>query len=361
MEMIRNLQCNCKNIVLITFFIFQFKKLKIYNIVIQLIICFFLITFFNSCQKEEVLLRPFQFTRIAIPSDVPRASAMCVALNNDGYVICGRNPSGILNDVWKYTPDLDKWTRMNNFPEPVRVNGIAVNCNGVIYAGLGFDINFGDLAPQSYLRDFYKYVPDSDKWIKLCDFPSKFSDAAFAFSVNNLVYVSTGYDGVNPTDKTFRYSPQTNTWTQISNLFYTPRSNAVCVSNGRVFAGTGFYYNKNDWYEFDTLAEKWIARAPMPDKGRLSAKGFSIGTSMFVCGGRHWGGDDGGARKTLTSIYEYLPQYNKWTYSGELPGNGKEGAVCFKIKENVYLGLGENEDSYNPDFWRISLNISSGN
>ena len=317
------------------------------------IFIFLSLFFITSCNKEKIEILSFKTTSIEIPDELSRAGAFYFSIGNKGFVGCGRNDTAVLNDVWEFDSETTKWGKKSNFIGIARVGAVATSCNGKAYAGLGYAPQLGDLQPQSYLRDFYEYVPETDSWKQLADYPTSFTDFCIIFSSNNKIFVSTGFDGTNFDNRTWMYDPTLNSWKEVGSIPIA-RVNAVCIENSRIFAGTGFYGNKNDWYEFDTIRNTWNEKSSMPDKGRLSAYSLVIQDKVFVAGGRHWGGD-GDKRKDLSTIYQYHIENNSWTKAGDLPEIAREKAISFKFQNIAYFGLGENDSGLLPNFWKIEI------
>jgi N-acetylneuraminic acid mutarotase len=306
-----------------------------------------------SCEKEKVDLVDFTISSIEVPSELKRATSFCFVLDNKAYVGCGRNEDTVLNDFWEFDPENLQWARKNNFPGIARVGAIASSCNGKAYVGLGYVPNGDPYVIKNYLKDFYEYSVATDSWKRLADFPAAHSNSCFAFSCNDKIFVSSGFDSQSFGNETWMYDPAKDLWTEVGAM-KEKRANALSVDNGRIFAGLGYNGNLNDWYEFDTLQYVWASRAPMPDKGRMSAISFVLNDKIFVAGGRHWGGD-GAARGVISKVYQYHYESNSWTKSGDHFSFAREKAVCFSFKNRAFYGLGENESGLKSDFYKIEL------
>jgi N-acetylneuraminic acid mutarotase len=289
------------------------------------------------------------------PSEVPRTAAMYVEHDGFGYVFCGRQNSKMLNDVWRFDPETHQWEEVGLFPGPGRVHGISASNSQTIFVGLGY-ANVGvNLAPENFLRDFYKYNFDTSSWIRLADFPTHFTNGAFAYELNDFIYVSTGFFPYNFSQTTYRYDTNKNEWEKVGD-FNSARSNAVTASsNGRVFAGTGYATKDlNDWHEYIPNLEIWRERSSMPDKGRISAISFGHSNYIYVGAGRHWGGGSQ-PRGVINSLYQYDINTDEWRYAGRLPGHGREAGVSFSINGKFYYGFGEDDTSTLTDFYLIDF------
>ncbi len=315
--------------------------------------------FATSCEPNNNNIEILNFSVIHSSNELARSSSFYCVLGSKGYVGTGRNTYNTqLKDFWAFDLQNLQWERKADFSGISRVKAVAVACNGKIYAGLGYSIELGNLQPQSYLKDFYVYTPDSNSWKRLTDYPNSFTDACFAFSCNNKVFISTGFDGVSFSKQTWMFDPITNTWTSVGNFSGGPITEAMCIDNGRIFAGTGFPFNRNDWHEFDTITFKWKKHTSMPDKGRIKSLGFVINEKMFIAGGRHWGGD-GDARQTLKTIFLYEPENDSWVKAGDLPDYGTENGVSFSFGNKAFIGFGENDWGAVNNFWQITIDTNN--
>ena len=279
----------------------------------------------------------------------PRASAVSFVVDDKAYVFAGRDSSGMyLNDLWCYDPATDEWTKIGASPMRARVNATACVKDDKVYIGLGFQGKHG--RDTSYLRDWWEYIPATNQWTQLADYPNEYTDRATCFVGENELYVGYGFCWNYRRDM-FRYDIATNRWDSIdvgvSFQGYPTRSfgGTGCTCQKRHFMGTGYYRQSLDWWaEFD--GQHWSKRSAVPGRARTLAASTATNKYIYVTAGIHYGGitTDG---EVLRDIRRYNPEDDRWTYVAVLP-QGLINHNCFAIGKRVYVGLGENED------WKIN-------
>lgn len=279
----------------------------------------------------------------------PRASAVSFVVDDKAYVFAGRDSRGMyLNDLWCYDPATDEWTKIGASPMRARVNATACVKDDKVYIGLGFQGKHG--RDTSYLRDWWEYIPATNQWTQLADYPNEYTDRATCFVGENELYVGYGFCWNYRRDM-FRYDIVTNRWDSIdvgvSFQGYPTRSfgGTGCTCQKRHFMGTGYYRQSLDWWaEFD--GQHWSKRSAVPGRARTLAASTATNKYIYVTAGIHYGGitTDG---EVLRDIRRYNPEDDRWTYVAVLP-QGLINHNCFAIGKRVYAGLGENED------WKIN-------
>ncbi len=106
---------------------------------------------------------------------------------------------------WSYDPRSDVWTKLASFPGNYRIDPVFVECDGIIYCGLGKKNQYYEL-----MTDFWKYDPDIETWTKCADLKFKSTDGVSIFGANiqNTVYVFSEWNNQKAT-----YNSQNNAWT----------------------------------------------------------------------------------------------------------------------------------------------------
>jgi len=186
----------------------------------------------------------------------------------------------------------------------------------------------------------------ANTWTQKADFGGASTsglDFASGFSIGVKGYIGLGYNGSDVTEF-WKYDPTANTWTQVASFTGSARSGAVGFSIGtKGYVGLGAsgtlittYYN--DFYEYDSIANKWTAKTSFPGTKRGGAVGFSIGSKGYVGTGAT------SSSAFTTDFYEYDPTGNSgagsWTSRTAFPGTARGGAVGFSIGTKGYVGLG---------------------
>lgn len=280
------------------------------------------------------------------PMPSPRASSTCFVVNGQAYVFAGRDSVGhSLNDLWRYSPSTDEWENLGTTPLTKRVNATACVVGDKVYLGLGF---FGKYSQDSsYLRDWWEYIPETQQWTRLADYPNFYTDDATSFVGNGELYVGYGFCWNYRRDM-FRYDIASDTWDSIdvhvSFHGYPTRSfgGTGCTCQGRHFIGTGYYQYSLDWWAELVDGTHWEKRAPVPGKTRTTAASTATDDYVYLCGGLHYGGVNT-TGEVLRDIRRYDPQRDSWQYVAILP-EGLFNHICFSIGKRVYIGLGETKE-----------------
>ncbi|MDC8004822.1 kelch repeat-containing protein [Aureisphaera galaxeae] len=173
---------------------------------------------------------------------------------------------------------LGNWVDRSIFDGTPRSNSAAFTINNIGYMGTGYD---GD----DYLKDFWAYDMDGNFWIQLSDFPGVERSAASSFAIGNRGYMGTGFDGDNELADFYEYNPQNNTWAPISDFGGGVRRSAIGFnSESTGYVGTGFDgdNDKKDFWEYDPNADTWTELIGFGGSKRRDGTAFSIGNTVYI-------------------------------------------------------------------------------
>ncbi len=296
----------------------------------------------SSCTHIEIDEQPLHACT-PLPEGVAAATAFVVKGN--AYVFGGRMQNGtIVNTLWQYNPTTDEWTSLGKAPLSPRVNAVAHVVNDTVYIGLGYARKGSAYNDTCFLQDFWQYIPHTQTWLQLADYPVHATDGCIAFHTDTALYIGCGFYA-NFSAKMYAYSFTNHTWTllpSISGQRPSP-SMAVCgaqTADGRCFIGTGYnLFSNSNWYEFIPATGGFIAKAELPTQGRDCATATATDDYIYVIGGQHFGG----SMTTLHAfddVLRYSPTNDSWTLCGTLPA-GALKMISFTINQRVYFGLGE--------------------
>ena len=322
------------------------------DLYIKFIILLMIVIQASGCDVDSPQLTITFEKKTSLPGN-GRASAVAFAVNGKGYVALGRNAANVqLNDCWEYDPLGDSWQEKSSFPGMARVKASAAVLNGKAYLGLGHNNNVGVYNDTSNLRDFWEYVPQTDKWTRLADFPSNYSNACISFVSDNAIYVGIGFSEATYGSELWKYQPEENKWFRLNDFSGWQRfGSVVCSNQSHIYFGTGYRTgNKNDWWEYHPQSDTWTKLQPMPDKGRVNAVALCVNNRYFVATGRHFGGNLTGGH-VKSDLMEYGSSNDAWHKRGEIPEGNRENAVGFVIDGQGYIGFGENDERVLNDFW----------
>jgi N-acetylneuraminic acid mutarotase len=190
--------------------------------------------------------------------------------------------------------DRGNWVQRSAFDGIPRSNAVSFTINDLGYMGTGYD---GD----DYLKDFWQYNIDGDYWVQKADFPGTARSSASGFAVDNKGYIGIGYDGDNELSDFWEYDPDTNLWEQKADFGGGVRRAAIGFGvNGHGYIGTGYDgdYDMKDFWKYDPSTDEW--------------------TQLFGFG-----------------------------------GNKRKDGTSFIINDMVYIGTGVANGIYQVDFWKF--------
>jgi len=157
------------------------------------------------------------------------------SIGSKAYIGLGlTNGNESTGDFYEYDPSADKWTKLSDFPGEPRQQATGFSLNGKGYVGLGWD--YRKQIPVRF-TDFWKYDPETDKWTRLDDFPGSGRTSATGCGIGESCYMGTGL----PNDF-YRYNLNSKKWEFLEYLSGEPRNNGFgfCIKN-RIFYGGGEY------------------------------------------------------------------------------------------------------------------------
>jgi N-acetylneuraminic acid mutarotase len=185
-----------------------------------------------------------------------------------------------------------------------RYGAVAFSIDNIGFVGTGYN--------GSTLLDFYKYTPGSG-WAAIANYPSKVREAV-AFVIDNKGYVCTGEKNGEAIDDFHMYDPANDSWTpkrKISNSsdekfdddYTIVRQKAVAfVIGGKGYVTTGDFGGlKSDTWEYDVTLDEWTERTSFEGKSRNNAVAFTLGDRGFIATGVN------GASAFYDDLFEFKP------------------------------------------------------
>ncbi len=202
----------------------------------------------------------------------PRNWAAATALGGYIYLVNGSEGAGPLNTVFRYDIAGDSWTAIT--PTLGYTYGPAVVAlNNNIYRIGGLDDQGVFTSSVEILgQGFVAPMPEGRAW-----------EAAVA--LDGYIYVAGGSGKIGYSNKTFRYDPSTDSWsdTAIADLPEVKAFSAAGALDGQfVVAGGGDDYSSV--WAWDPLSDTWESLPPLLYP-RFNMPGAVLGNVMHVLGG----------------------------------------------------------------------------
>ena len=205
-----------------------------------------------------------------------RKGAVGFALGGYGYLGLGEN-GDVLKDFWMYNTSDDSWEKLEDCPFEARKNAVGFSVNGKGYVGLGEN-------DTQKLTDFWQFDGEQVSWTHVTDYPGSNSRLASWVVHNDKVYFFCGKDEAgNYSREVWEYDPVANQWTQKQDFPGDVRIYAFAYSiDNKVYLGNGQSYEDgmswmtNDLWEYDPETDAWKDKDMILDNSVLSPSYFSI-------------------------------------------------------------------------------------
>jgi N-acetylneuraminic acid mutarotase len=322
------------------------------------ILFLFLVFTLSNCKKDESTDLIGNWIELSQFNGDARMGAVAFTINNISYVGSGYNGEERLVDFWAYNPEQNSWTQKANFAGTARNSAIAFTAAGKGYVGTGWD-------GYSYLSDFWKYDPGLNSWTEVADLADYGGTArygAVAFSIDDMGYIGTGYDG-NYKKDLYIYNPVADTFGAISFDGDKRRDAVAFVIDGKGYICTGIENGEyvNDLFEYDPGTKIWTKKRAISNVSdedydnkytilRAGAVVFVMDGKAYITTGRY--------TNYTTDTWEYDPVTDLWTQKTSFEGSSRSYAVSFTSEDGrgfVALGsLGTTSTSaFNDDLYEF--------
>ena len=295
-----------------------------------------------------------------------------------------------------YTQD-GNWVSKSDFGGTNRSEAVVFTINDIAYVGTGLDVN------SKRLKDFWSYDPTDNNWFQLADLGKGSPDSALAsprnsavaFSVNNIGYVGTGYDGFNPLSDFWSYDPTANTWAHKANFAagnsnIIPRFDAIAFSIGNFgYLGTGNDGNGNylkDFWQYDPTSDSWTPKVSYGGAKRAGAVCWVYNNKGYVVSGVNgsgssvndfWVFDPSQPDAQAWTELRHINNFSTDTYDDGYTTIVRSNAVAFVINgtagsgdgnDKAYIACGNNgaltnlvwEYDFKTDLWKEKAPYEGG-
>jgi len=238
------------------------------------------------------------------------------------------------------------WTRKSEMNGVARSEAASFTIGNIAYVGTGYD--------GTYRRvDFWSYDPTQNAWSQETDYPGTARNSAVAFAIGTQGYVGTGYDGYNMLNTFYRYTPATKKWDSVATFAGSARYDAVGfgINNiGYVTTGYDGTYQKDFW-QFDPSAGTygtWTQKTSFGGFKRSAGSVFVYGTKAYLIGGSNNGTECGDLwyyDQTADAWVQERNIYNSnttQTFDDDYTDIERDNAVSYVIGDSAFLVTGEN-------------------
>ena len=270
--------------------------------------------------------------------DSTRLAPTAFSMDGVGYICCGKQSiysnSIYFKDFWKYEDQSDKWIKLIDFPGIARSGAISFVFDSVVFVGLGWD-------GSNDLKDIFKYNLDSNKWDSVGIYPGAGGRIGFGAYLNGKGYYGGGTNGTNRQNDFWEFDPSTNAWTSLGAFPFGRRSNGVSIGlDSLIYFGLGFddaLSMKNDFWSYDPDSAVWTRLANFPGAARVGATVLNFNGIIIIGGGQRSGGVE------LGDYYKYNVKKDSWEKITSPQNHAfRSFSSSFSIGTSAYLFGGNN-------------------
>jgi N-acetylneuraminic acid mutarotase len=202
----------------------------------------------------------------------------------------GKNGYNTYKDFYKYTPSLNTWTKIEDFPGTARYSAASFTKGNLAYVGTG-------RLQNEDADDFWSYNPQNNQWNQTINFTEKTS-CAIGFSINSNSYVynwNTSYL-YNLFKKIRSYNG--TSWTELANLQSVPYLglvSSIFSINGKAY----LFAEGVSLLEFDPITNQ-TTKLTIPNGMQWRNTVFVIGNKAYVIAVDQYG-------SSFKSVWEFDP------------------------------------------------------
>lgn len=282
----------------------------------------------------------------------PRGACAAFALNGEGFIATGVNIEEFKRRMYSYDLEQDDWDNEESLGGDAgvgleRASAIGFSARGYGYVGLGS-------GAAAYMKDLWRYDPETETWTQMADFAGSARRGAVAFEIDHIAYVGSGQDEEGLTSDFYKYDAELNEWEEIAEFEGGARREAVGFRmGGKGYFGTGrgasTYYA--DFWEYNPISDEWTEKAEFPGTPRMGAVGCGVFPSAFIMLG------EDNSFEYREDVWEYNFFGNIWTQRADYAGGTRSQASAFVVDDRIFVGLGYN-GSYHDDFYEYEQILS---
>lgn len=183
-------------------------------------------------------------------------------------------------------------------------------------------------------------------WTQKQDMPTLSRDRATGFTIGDDLYIGTGLSPSGFQADFWKYDTQSDTWTQVAD-----NANACHGVTGFSYNGKGFvafgvtpfptYTFFTTLQEYDPLTNQWSFKTSLPSTGRYGASCFIINDKAYFVGGNY-----GSATGPFSDeTWEYNITNDTWSQKTAYPYGPLYYTIAFSSGNFGFVGLGGYKDN----------------
>jgi len=264
-----------------------------------------------------------------MPNSLVTDHSYAFSLDGKGYFVAGAEQFSYLDVFFRYDPETETWTQLDEFPGGYRGFGIGDTWNGKAYFGFGFDA-------FNYRNDLWEFDPVTEEWTELASCPCAPRTHPALVAHNGKVFVGLGGSATGNRNDWWEYDIATDSWSQKPDFPGLPRHHPFQFGVGDyIYTGFGHGNNfiSNEWYRYDPVTEEWTQMATLPAEGRVAGTQFAYDGKGYVLSG------DGVDHTSMEEgeFWVYDPELDEWEELPPHPGWSRWAPASFVLDGWVYL------------------------
>ncbi len=296
-----------------------------------LFVAFLLLNLTVDCQKQWTIMNP-------MPDEaVGRHHPVTFSYDGYGYVMGGSDADGDLKDMYKYDPQEDSWTTLDDFPGEARGYSIGGVAGGKAYVGFGRSQQPGE--PLEFYDDLWEFDPATENWKRLAACPCDGRGHPAFITTDTKIFVGLGNSLLGNYKDWWEYDIASDSWSQKPDFPNARRHHPYFFEiDGLVYVAFGhgdIIYN--DLHVYDPATEEWTFLGFLPGEARVAGTQFAYNGKGYVLSG------DGDTHTNLPQgeLWEYDPITNEWEQLTSHPGPGRWAPGSFLIDDTIYFTGGD--------------------
>jgi len=261
-----------------------------------------------------------------------RDDGSCFIINNIAYCGGGVKPFITLGDFYAFHLISENWSAIASLPQ----GNERQYASGFSFNGLGY--LFGGYR-SAFLKDFWQYNPQTNKWSQKTNFPSSARGGTSIFVIDSIAYIIGGKTtNARAIREIWAYDLINESWHAKKDLPFGPRwRSGACALGGKGYLAFGLddslNYSDEIW-EYNPLTDSWSFLTQFPEGGRNYTKLHGIGTQLITIGGNDSAGN------FLNECWSYDMLRKKWNKLANIPGEGRRGGMSFQSQSAIYYTTG---------------------
>jgi hypothetical protein len=298
------------------------------------------------CGCEDYNLSKKEFLKCTSPS----ASIIVKSTQKLSVQLALENPKGTIDKIaWKF----------NDGKEPQIGNEVSYTfaSAGTYNVTVELTNNCGDF----YASQIQIKVTDYESGLaKRAVPPVTGLEGAISFTIGDKIYICLGKDNTgNLSTDLFEYNTITESWATKAKFLGNGRTKAsVFVIDNIAYVGLGYrggasnqinttpiYNELSDFWKYTPSTDTWSQIASLTTIGRASSASFSIDNKGYIVGGSNSKNSGTIKYAYFRDTWEYNPQTDVWTKRADFGGGERSDLYGVVILGKAYIGFGQTLDS----------------